>query len=103
MADVYILTLGLSLAIGFALTVGLLALLVVGVALPAVLIFMRSRPRDVGLTPFGTGAAGASAVVDTRTTPMSRAPGPRSSAGKSRSKKAVAVRASVAVNTSNAW
>jgi predicted MFS family arabinose efflux permease len=57
---------------GWRTSVGLLAIVIVGVALPAVLIFMRSRPRDVGLTPYGTGAAGT-AAVDTRTTPMSRA------------------------------
>jgi MFS family permease len=58
---------------GWRTSVGLLAMLILGVALPACIIFMRSRPRDVGLTPYGTGAAGAAAVVDTRTTPMSRA------------------------------
>jgi len=50
----------------------LLAVLITGFILPAVTLLMRSQPRDLGLTPYGAGAAGAT-PVDTRVTPMSRA------------------------------
>lgn len=51
----------------------LLAALVVGLLLPAVLLFLRSRPRDVGLTPYGAATGGGPAMVDTRVTPISAA------------------------------
>jgi len=44
----------------------------VAVVLPAVVLLMRSHPRDVGLRPYGEGIDGP-AVTDTRVTPMSRA------------------------------
>ena len=50
----------------------LLAVLITGFILPAVTLLMRSQPRDLGLTPYGAGAAGAT-PADTRVTPMSRA------------------------------
>jgi predicted MFS family arabinose efflux permease len=50
----------------------LLAGLITFLVLPAVIVLMRSSPHEVGLTPYGAGTAG-SIVVDTRTTPMSKA------------------------------
>lgn len=53
--------------------VGLLAVLLVGVVLPAVTVFLRSRPADVGLEPYGGAATGATAALDARVTPMREA------------------------------
>jgi predicted MFS family arabinose efflux permease len=50
----------------------LLAALITVLVLPAVMVLMRSTPRDIGLSPYGAGTAGA-VPVDTRVTPMSRA------------------------------
>lgn len=54
-------------------SVGFLAVLLGGVVLPATVLLMRSRPGDVGLEPYGAGAAGSAAVADTRTTSMGTA------------------------------
>jgi sugar phosphate permease len=58
---------------GWRASLTLLAALLVGVVLPACFALMRSRPRDLGLEPYGAGAAGQATITDTRTTPMSRA------------------------------
>ena len=52
--------------------VGLLAVLLIGITLPAVTLLLRSRPADVGLEPYG-GSVGSTAVVDFRVTPMREA------------------------------
>jgi predicted MFS family arabinose efflux permease len=59
---------------GWRASIGLLAAVLVGVVLPSVLVLMRSRPRDVGLLPYGVAAGGGpGAAFDARVTPMSRA------------------------------
>jgi sugar phosphate permease len=58
---------------GWRAAFGLLAILLGAVVLPLLLVFMRSRPSDVGLQPYGAGAAGQSAPVDTRTTSLMQA------------------------------
>jgi sugar phosphate permease len=62
-----------TLAFGWAVT--LLAALLAVVVLPLLLFFLRSRPRDVGLTPYTlqSSGAGGQGVADTRTTPLLRA------------------------------
>ncbi|MGH2584173.1 MAG: MFS transporter [Dehalococcoidia bacterium] len=57
---------------GWRTSIALLAVLLTGVVLPAIFLLMRSRPKDVGLEPYGTGAVGAP-PIDTRTTPMRQA------------------------------
>ena len=48
--------------------------LVLAVLLPVALLLVRSRPSDVGLTPYGVGSSTwAAATADTRVTPMSQA------------------------------
>ncbi|MGE0058393.1 MAG: MFS transporter [Dehalococcoidia bacterium] len=59
---------------GWRTSIGLMAVLLVGFVLPVVFFFMRSKPRDIGLDPFGaTGASLARAAADTRITPITEA------------------------------
>lgn len=58
---------------GWRSSIGLLAGLLVGLVLPSVLLLMRSRPRDVGLQPYGEAPGAPAASADTRVTPLSRA------------------------------
>lgn len=58
---------------GWRSAVGLMAVLLLGVVLPLVVILMRSRPRDLGLAPYGQAAGRAGAVADSRVTPISQA------------------------------
>ena len=58
---------------GWRAAFALLAGLLIGVVLPAAFVFLRSRPRDVGLEPYGAGGGKRPAVVDARTTPMGQA------------------------------
>jgi predicted MFS family arabinose efflux permease len=58
---------------GWRASVGVLAVLVLGIILPLAFTFMRSRPRDVGIEPYGVGKAGVVAVTDDRYTPVREA------------------------------
>ena len=58
---------------GWRATFAVLAALLLGVVLPAAVLLLRSRPRDVGLAPYGAGGAQGPALADSRVTPMSRA------------------------------
>jgi predicted MFS family arabinose efflux permease len=61
-------------ALSWRAAIVLLAALTAGLVLPAVAVLLRSRPRDIGLEPYGTtGATRAAAAADTRVTPMSAA------------------------------
>ena len=52
----------------------MMALFLGGVVFPLTLLFLRSRPKDVGLLPVGAGtAAGAAFVADTRHTSLREA------------------------------
>lgn len=55
---------------GWRAAVGLLATLLLGLVLPAALLFMRSRPADLGLRPYGAGSAAFDAAALQPPTPM---------------------------------
>ena len=58
---------------GWRSAVGLMASLLLAVLLPLVWIFMRSRPSDLGLQPYGAGVSTTIRLLDTRLTPISQA------------------------------
>lgn len=58
---------------GWRAALALLAVVLLGVVLPAALVLLRSRPRDVGLEPYGSAGEAAAAVADTRVTPLRQA------------------------------
>lgn len=59
---------------GWRSAVGFMAVMLTFVVLPAVFLFMRSRPRDIGLEAYGaTGASIARAAADQRTTSIGEA------------------------------
>jgi sugar phosphate permease len=58
---------------GWRSAVGLMAVLLLGVVLPLVFLLMRSRPRDVGLDPYGQATTRGGASGDARTTSMGQA------------------------------
>jgi predicted MFS family arabinose efflux permease len=58
---------------GWRSAVALLAVVILGFALPVVWMVMRSRPRDVGLQPYRDRGSTAPAVADTRTTSLREA------------------------------
>ena len=59
---------------GWRAAVGLLAAVLGGLVLPFTLLLLRSRPRDVGLEPYGAAASGSAAAAEAvRSTPLSRA------------------------------
>jgi predicted MFS family arabinose efflux permease len=58
---------------GWRSAIGFLALLVLGVMLPLAFALMRSRPRDLGLRPYGAGSGPLTLAEHTHTTPMSQA------------------------------
>ncbi|HEX5142204.1 MAG TPA: MFS transporter, partial [Dehalococcoidia bacterium] len=59
---------------GWRTALGLMATLLLGLALPIAFFLMRSRPKDVGLEPYGaTAATVVAAAQDTRVTPISQA------------------------------
>jgi sugar phosphate permease len=59
---------------GWRTALGLMATLLLGLALPIAFFLMRSRPKDVGLEPFGaTTATVVAAAQDIRVTPISQA------------------------------
>ena len=58
---------------GWRTSLSFLGAMLLGVILPAVFVLMRSRPRDVGLEPYGIGMNGVVASTDTRVTPISKA------------------------------
>jgi predicted MFS family arabinose efflux permease len=58
---------------GWRSAIGLMAVLLGAVALPLVFALMRSRPRDLGLLPYGASASTVSRAIDSRITPISSA------------------------------
>ncbi len=58
---------------GWQTALATLAVILSAIILPAALLLLRSRPRDVGLEPYGAGDAGKAVVADTRVTPMKQA------------------------------
>jgi len=60
-------------AYGWRTAVGFLAVMILGVVLPLAFVFMRSRPTDLGIEPYGVGKAGVVASKDTRYTPIGQA------------------------------
>jgi sugar phosphate permease len=58
---------------GWRTSVSFLAVMILAVVLPMAFLFMRSRPRDLGLEPYGIGKKGVVASNDTRYTPISQA------------------------------
>jgi len=59
---------------GWRTSLAFMSVLLLAFVLPAAFLLMRSRPRDVGLEPFGaTGATIAAAAADTHVTPVSQA------------------------------
>jgi sugar phosphate permease len=58
---------------GWRTAVQFLATMILAVVLPLAFLLMRSRPRDVGLQPYGVGKAGVIVSNDTRYTPIGRA------------------------------
>jgi sugar phosphate permease len=63
----------ITAAFGWRVSIGVVAVLVLAVVLPFALVFMRSRPRDVGIEPYGVGQRGVAAVTDDRYTPLREA------------------------------
>jgi sugar phosphate permease len=55
---------------GWRAALTLMAALLLGVVLPATFAFLRSRPGDIGLEPYGARPTAAAAAEDARTTPM---------------------------------
>jgi sugar phosphate permease len=64
-----------TLILGWRASVALLAVLLLVVVLPLLFVFLRSRPRDLGLTPYGSRSEvdGGPIVTDTRTTSITSA------------------------------
>lgn len=58
---------------GWRTAVGFLAVMILGVVLPLAFMFMRSRPKDLGIEPYGVGKAGVVPSNDTRYTPIGQA------------------------------
>jgi sugar phosphate permease len=58
---------------GWRTAVGFLAVMILGVVLPLAFVFMRSRPKDLGIEPYGVGKAGVVPSNDTRYTPIGQA------------------------------
>lgn len=55
---------------GWRAGVAVLALALGALVLPAALLLLRSRPHDIGLTPYGSWSGSRASVVDDRVTPM---------------------------------
>jgi predicted MFS family arabinose efflux permease len=58
---------------GWRTAVGFLAAMILGVVLPLAFLFMRSRPHDLGLEPYGVGKKGVVLSNDTRFTTIGQA------------------------------